>query len=63
MEYEEALTALVSKGDAIAELANHGVKAASRIGFLVDTETDEIIATPKACGDFSGADVLAFLGY
>ena len=66
MNYDEAVTSKVSLGDAISELAKHGIIAdyndPRSSGTLFDAETGEDIATIKD-GLVSGSQVLAWLGY
>ncbi|MGR9293670.1 hypothetical protein ACU8OS_35480 (plasmid) [Rhizobium leguminosarum] len=65
MRYFDALEATVTEADAIDECQRHDIKACVREsdGALIEEETGDVIAMPIDDGDFSGEDVIGFLGY
>ncbi|NEJ83437.1 hypothetical protein GR268_44005 [Rhizobium leguminosarum] len=65
MRYFDALEATVTAAEAIAECQRHDIKACIREsdGALVEVETGDVIAAADDEGEFSGEDVVGFLGY
>lgn len=65
MRYWEACEAQVTADEAIGECRKHGITAVVREpdNALTDKDTGEVIGHPDDCGEFSGGDVLGFLGY
>ena len=51
--------------EAIEECRKDGITAVVREpdNALIDKDTGEVIGHPDDCGEFSGGDVLGFLGY
>ncbi|MGO7323442.1 hypothetical protein GUK30_32845 [Rhizobium leguminosarum] len=65
MRYWDALEATVMAAEAIAECQRHDIKACIREsdGALIEEETGDVIAAADDEGEFSGEDVIGFLGY
>jgi hypothetical protein len=62
MNYVEALLSTVSLADALAELRRHGVSADFQDGRLIDADR-QLVAIADQHGEFSGEDILGYLGY
>lgn len=63
MDFDTAMAADVTRNEAIAELAAHGIVADYEGNELFDCATGETIARCNADGEFSGGAILAYLGY
>ncbi|ANL74271.1 hypothetical protein AMC83_PA00044 (plasmid) [Rhizobium phaseoli] len=65
MRYFDALEATVTAAEAIDECQRHDIKACVREsdGALIEEDTGDVIAMPIDEGDYSGEDVIGFLGY
>ncbi|RVH69205.1 hypothetical protein CN198_14175 [Sinorhizobium meliloti] len=65
MRYFDAVEATVTAAEAIAECERHEMAAHVREAdrALVDTETGDMIAMADDAGEYSGGDVIGFLGY
>lgn len=64
MTYDEAIETQVSLAEALREIRKHGFEAhAMQDGRIVESATGETIASIDAMGAYSGADILAWLGY
>ena len=63
MTYEEACETMVSRDEALAELARHYIVADYEGRELFDCVTGETIAWMNADNEVSGSDILGWLGY
>lgn len=65
MRYWEALEAQVTGVEAIAECRRHEIAAEIRDsdGALIEKETGEVIAEADDEGEYSGEEIIGFLGY
>jgi len=65
MRYWEACEAQVTAEEAIEECRIHQIEAIVRDSdsALVDVTTGNVIAHPDYQADYSGADILGYLGY
>jgi hypothetical protein len=62
MNYWEALEATVTLDEALDELRKHGVRAELADGRLIDSD-GELVAVADEDGEFSGEDIVGYLGY
>jgi hypothetical protein len=64
MTYEDAVECDdISLNEALRELKRHGIHADYEGAELFDCETGETIAMADTDGQFSGSDILGWLGY
>jgi hypothetical protein len=65
MRYWEACEAQVTAEEAIEECRIHDIEAVVRQhdAALIDLETDDVIGYVDEAGEYSGADILGYLGY
>lgn len=65
MRYWEACEAQVTAEEAIEECRLHDIEAVVRQldGALIDLQTNDVIAYVDEAGEYSGADILGYLGY
>jgi hypothetical protein len=65
MRYWEACEAQVTAEEAIEECRRHEIEAIVRQldGALIDLQTKDVIAYVDEAGEYSGADILGYLGY
>lgn len=65
MRHWEACEAQVTAEEAIEECRLHEIEADVRQldGALIDLQTNDVIAYVDEAGEYSGADILGYLGY